>query len=310
MSDAVFDSSSVNFQGGFSRTPRPNPPGEPGEGIVLHAEPRQQIFQLRHFHLDFSFATLRPSGEDIEDQLGAIDHAQFRGVGERAHLRRIEVLIEDQQVNPALQCPQHDLPEFAFADQVLGVDLPLPLDDGIRRRDPAGARQFDQFRHRFPGGLPIGRGDADQNRPVLRACRRDSQAIPLQFILERLHQRWEVQVGLIAGGGWENAPARLIPVVRGENVRNLQLGGTSMRIDSNRCQAIQPQEYQVHEILLRKRFFLEMGVHQPQPSQTPASSPAFGQVWNEKGAGPTNQHRLHRAVTRQQEAHLAPALKG
>ena len=91
---------------------------------------------------------------------------------------------------------------------------------------------------------------------------------------------------------------------------DFQLGSPAVGVHPDRRDAVQAQEDQVHEVILRKGFFLEMGVNQAQASQTPAPSAAFGEVRNEEGAGTADQHRFDRAIAGDEEPELAAALKG
>ena len=56
---------------------------------------RVGVLQLGQFHLNPGLAALGAIGEDIEDQLGAIQHLAFRKFLNLTYLRRRQVVIED-----------------------------------------------------------------------------------------------------------------------------------------------------------------------------------------------------------------------
>ncbi len=70
--------------------------------------------------------------------------------------------------------------------------------------------------------------------------------------------------------------------VSGQDVGKLELRGAAVAVHIHRRHAIQPQENQVHQVLLRERFGLEVGVHESQAAQTPSASPALWQVRDEE----------------------------
>ena len=61
--------SSLRFAGaaGADAAAQPRHLGAPA------GEPRQQVVQLRQFHLKLALAGARAAGEDIQDELGAVD---------------------------------------------------------------------------------------------------------------------------------------------------------------------------------------------------------------------------------------------
>jgi hypothetical protein len=65
-------------------------------------------------------------------------------------------------------------------------------------------------------------------------------------------------------------------------VSDFQLSGSTVRVHLDGCNAVETQEDKVHEVVLGERFFLQMCVDQTQASQTPTSSTALWQVWDEK----------------------------
>ncbi len=64
----------------------------------LPGQARQEIFELRELHLQLAFVAARPLGEDIEDQLAAVNHANFESIFQIALLRRRKIFIDDHQI--------------------------------------------------------------------------------------------------------------------------------------------------------------------------------------------------------------------
>jgi hypothetical protein len=106
---------------------------------------------LRQFHLEFGFVRLGPGGEDIEDELGAIQHldpfADFRAGGfiddlfERADLSRRKVVIEYDDVGALLFRQMGNFGGFARAD--VGPGIRTTLAPAVLARDansPSGSR--------------------------------------------------------------------------------------------------------------------------------------------------------------------------
>jgi len=69
----------------------------------------------------------------------------------------------------------------------------------------------------------------------------------------------------------------LCPVAR-KKMGHLELCRSSLAVHSDGCYTVQPQEHQVHEIILGERLLPEMGMYQAEPSKMPAATAAFGQV--------------------------------
>ena len=59
---------------------------------------RQRVFELRQFHLKPRFERPGARGEDVEDQLAAVEHLDAEGLFEVAALGGVEVVVEDDDV--------------------------------------------------------------------------------------------------------------------------------------------------------------------------------------------------------------------
>ena len=65
------------------------------------AHPREVVFELRELDLELSLGADGVLGEDVEDQLRAVDDARLERVLERPLLRRAQLVVDDQHLCPA-----------------------------------------------------------------------------------------------------------------------------------------------------------------------------------------------------------------
>jgi hypothetical protein len=82
-----------------------------------------------------------------------------------------------------------------------------------------------------------------------------------------------------------------------------------MPVDPYGRHTVQPQEDQIHEVILGEGIFLEMRVDQAQTAQTGAALAALGEVGYEERAGATDEHHLDGAVSGEEEPDLAAGLE-
>jgi hypothetical protein len=71
------DAPPVHFQLLFTGTARADAAAQAREYGSVSRKPGQQVVQLGEFHLELPFPAASPAGEDIEDDLGAIDDLQI-----------------------------------------------------------------------------------------------------------------------------------------------------------------------------------------------------------------------------------------
>src|SRR5215510_10770526 len=115
MMDPVPDTSAIYFKLGLSRSPAADAPHQPGHLGARATQSRQHILQLCKLYLDFPFSALSSLGENIEDQLSAVDDFQVGGLVDRPNLSRSEVVIEDDYVRAKLKAPDEQLIELSAA---------------------------------------------------------------------------------------------------------------------------------------------------------------------------------------------------
>ena len=90
---------------------------------------------------------------------------------------------------------------------------------------------------------------------------------------------------------------------------NLKLGGPSVLVHIDGPNTVEPQEHQIHQVVLRKRFRLQMRMYKAKPPQAPPSAAAFGQVRNKKRARPSNEHGFDAAVAAYEQSYLTSGFK-
>src|SRR5262245_55681913 len=113
------------------------------------AQPRQCVFQLSQLHLQPGFARPRPRGEDVENQLAAVEYLHFGRFFKIADLGGRQVVVENNHVGIGHLDLFLELRELAFADVGGGIDFLAPLrqtadDDGPGRRRQA-AQLFERI---------------------------------------------------------------------------------------------------------------------------------------------------------------------
>lgn len=107
----------------------------------------------------------------------------------------------------------------------------------------------------------------------------------------------------------KNLPA-VISIEGRQNMSHLEVRCSSVRVHADGGDAVQAQEDQVHEIVLRESLGLQVSVHQAQPPQTPPPSTALGQIRYEQRPGASHQYHLHRTVTSDEKTQLASCFEG
>ena len=93
-------------------------------------QPWQQVVELCRLDLQPSLVGASVLGEDVEDQLGPVDHARLELALQVALLARAQVLVADQEV-VGFRLPQlPQLVHLALSDEEGGIDLGPALDVG------------------------------------------------------------------------------------------------------------------------------------------------------------------------------------
>ena len=109
------------------------------------AHAREVVLQLRELDLQFSLGADGVLGEDVEDQLRAIDDARLERVFERPLLSGVELVVDEEDLRAGFAVGALELLELALAEigPPLGA-LPM-LYDLTNGLDERGACEFSQL---------------------------------------------------------------------------------------------------------------------------------------------------------------------
>lgn len=86
-----------------------------------------------------------PLGEDVEDELRAIDDTKIRHLSDASDLRWSEILVDNEKRRAVLECGNHDLLQLAAPDQKFRMSLRRPLHHAIDHSDTGRFGEFGQF---------------------------------------------------------------------------------------------------------------------------------------------------------------------
>src|SRR5207248_2865420 len=115
--DPRADAAAIRFQFRLAGSARADSTAEAREGVAGAGEPRQQVFQLGELDLQLAFARAGATGEDVEDQLRAIDDLAAHLFLDVAKLRRRQLVVEDDDVDVELRRRGGQRLDFAGAEK-------------------------------------------------------------------------------------------------------------------------------------------------------------------------------------------------
>ncbi len=186
----------VGFQFLFAGSAHPDAPrraasaafaAEAGHLRAASGQPRQQIIQLRQFHLQLAFTAARVTRENIENELRAIDHAALGDFFDVALLHRGKIAVENDQRRVVGVRRRAHLFEFASANQRGGIRGVAHLKNRAGHFAAGAFRQFHEFGQRFPALLP--RGHAGKARRALPADAHQEHAFRIRNRMLCFHAR-------------------------------------------------------------------------------------------------------------------------
>src|SRR5438128_11614520 len=120
--DAPGNSAAVGFELCFARASRADSAAQPRHLDTVAGQPRQHIVELRQFDLQTALPRAGAPGEDVEDELGAIDNFYLKLLLEIPLLGRREVLIENDDRRAGGRNRRRQLANLTRADQRRGFD--------------------------------------------------------------------------------------------------------------------------------------------------------------------------------------------
>ena len=114
--------------------------------VLPHAShPRQVVFQLRELDLQLPLGASGVLGEDVQDQLGAIDDARLERVLEGPLLRGVELVIDEQHLGARLAVGTLQLLELPLAHVGTPLGARAMLDELADRLDKRRVRKLSQL---------------------------------------------------------------------------------------------------------------------------------------------------------------------
>ncbi len=111
----------------------------------MPAHARQVVLELRELDLELPLGGDGVLGEDVEDQLRPVDDARRERVLERALLRRMKLVVDEQHLGVVISVGRLQLLELALADVPPRIGVRALLDDLGDRRDAGRARELAEL---------------------------------------------------------------------------------------------------------------------------------------------------------------------
>ena len=308
---ALAGAAAVDFELRLARPPPPDAAGEPRQrDLGPLREPRQQVLELGQLHLQLAVAGGRVLREDVEDELGAVDHPQLHALAEVAGLRGGQVLVDDHEVHVVLEGADDQIVQLAGAEHGPGVDPGPGLGHHVDDLDAGRAGQLAQLVDVDPefAGAAAG-GDRDEDRAfaaggaLAAAAARKGRLAVADPVLEvegeegRGPRVEEFDAGVAAAA----AAGRR----EGRGVRER---GQAVAVHAHRHHRVEAQQQQVGAVVPREPLVPEVRAHAAQAAQAPAPGPQAAPVGERDRMGAAHHHVLHQPAAVEQHAHLASNL--
>ena len=308
--DALPGAAAVHFQAGLAGAAAADAAAQPGERGVPLGQPGQPVAQLRQFHLQPPFPALGATGEDIEDELGPVEHLEVGGGGDVAPLGGGEVRGEEQRVGAPVEGANDERFQFPAAEKRPRVGAGAALDHPVHHLQAGVPGQLGEFRQRFferdrplhrahqhraPGESPAG---AFREGPGVGALDLgdDLQAVEVEPARRRRREP-------LPGFGFR---------LRFGRVRSgrLQVGGVHqpgepVLADGERRHQVEAEQHQVGEVVPAQVLVGEVGVEAAQAAQPRPGDPLALQVREFDPVGVADPHPGHRPPAVHQDPHLA-----
>jgi hypothetical protein len=162
----------VTLELGLARTARPDPAAEALEVLPHAPHARQVVLQLSQLDLQLALCTHGVLGEDVENQLRAVDDTRLEHVLERTLLHRAELAVDEQHVGARFGIDLLQLGELALADVAAGIRARPVLGQRRDRLDARGARKLLQLGQLLLRDGALGQHSEDEPALGLGARRR------------------------------------------------------------------------------------------------------------------------------------------
>ncbi len=208
-----------------------------------------RVLELGHFHLQFARPGGGPLRENVQNELRAVEDLALRDFGEAVELRGRQFAVENDQRGLPLQRQHFEFREFAFAEDVAGMDARHALDERARDDEPRAAGQLAQFLDvHFLHGAGQGRDGNEHGTGVVARFRGFGEDAA-QFFLDGFHFRVEVVLHPIPCRKGMDAVGLTVRIGR-QQVGALKTDGIAVVVDGEHGHAVETQEEHVHEVFL------------------------------------------------------------
>ena len=124
--------------------------------VHILPQARQGVFQLGQLDLQAGLGGAGARGEDVEDQLAAVEDFDLGRFFQVANLRRRQIVVEDDHVGVRGLDLRLEFCDFALADVAGRIDFQTPLAEAADDDGAGGGRQAAQFFERVianPGAV-------------------------------------------------------------------------------------------------------------------------------------------------------------
>jgi hypothetical protein len=128
-----------------SPTHCPQASPEPLEVLPHPSHAREVVLELGELDLELALGATGMLGEDVEDQLRAVDDARRECILEVALLARVELVVDEERVGPGFPELGLELPQLSFPDVAALVRPRTALDQLANRLDSGGTRKLTQL---------------------------------------------------------------------------------------------------------------------------------------------------------------------
>ncbi len=305
--DALAHAPAIDFETLLAGAAPPDAAAESRQPFVALGESRQSVLQLRQLDLQLAVSRARALGEDVEDQLRAVDHAQFEPLGDVACLRGREIVVEDHEVGVVLEGQHDEVFEAPRADDRARIDLRPHLHQHVRNLDACRTRQLAQLVDGLLGVVSRATGaHRHQHGAIARADRTGARGTG-QLFFERTDPVLEVEVeqrrrtrrhaldhGAVQPGGTQ--------------VRDVRVRRHAGRVHSERHHRVEAELGEVGQVVVGQRLVAEEGVdaaESAQASLTSAQAPPLGHL----DRGSAAHHRVRDGTASiDEDTHLASDL--
>ena len=128
--------------GAYAAADVPQAAAEPFEVLPHPPHARQVVFELSELDLELALGAARMLGEDVEDQLGAIDDPCGQRIFEPALLGRAELVVDEQGLGPGRLELRLQLVELPLAYVAALIGFRSALDELADRLDAGRTREL------------------------------------------------------------------------------------------------------------------------------------------------------------------------